>query len=197
MPKIEVNENLFFSLLGRRCDASELEDILTSAKAELDEWITEGPDVPENLRAAGHQDRAQRYQPSRPLVHRRPRPSPQDSRDGGQAGLSLLLARGRQGPRDSPGHRRGERQGCPSLPRGALRFGQGHNRRAAQGCHSDAGEALLEFRSQAPFRLDGHLPQRDYPVARPVQGRRARFGPLRAPAGRQAHDSHRDPARAP
>jgi phenylalanyl-tRNA synthetase beta chain len=48
MPKIEVNENLFFSLLGRRCEASELEGILTSAKAELDEWITEGPDVPED-----------------------------------------------------------------------------------------------------------------------------------------------------
>jgi phenylalanyl-tRNA synthetase beta chain len=38
MPKIEVNESLFFSLLGRRCDASELEEMLPAAKAELDEW---------------------------------------------------------------------------------------------------------------------------------------------------------------
>jgi phenylalanyl-tRNA synthetase beta chain len=38
MPKIEVNEDLFFSLLGRRCDASALEEILPGAKAELDEW---------------------------------------------------------------------------------------------------------------------------------------------------------------
>jgi phenylalanyl-tRNA synthetase beta chain len=41
MPKIEVNESLFFSLLGRRCDASELEEMLPSAKAELDEWVAE------------------------------------------------------------------------------------------------------------------------------------------------------------
>jgi phenylalanyl-tRNA synthetase beta chain len=39
MPKIEVNENLFFSLLGRRCGKEELDEILTGAKAELDEWI--------------------------------------------------------------------------------------------------------------------------------------------------------------
>jgi phenylalanyl-tRNA synthetase beta chain len=38
MPKIEVNENLFFSLIGRRYDAAGLEDILPGAKAELDEW---------------------------------------------------------------------------------------------------------------------------------------------------------------
>jgi phenylalanyl-tRNA synthetase beta chain len=41
MPKIEVNESLFFSLLGRRYDAPELEEILPGAKAELDEWIPE------------------------------------------------------------------------------------------------------------------------------------------------------------
>jgi phenylalanyl-tRNA synthetase beta chain len=38
MPKIEVNESLFFSLLGRRYDAAGLEAILPGAKAELDEW---------------------------------------------------------------------------------------------------------------------------------------------------------------
>jgi phenylalanyl-tRNA synthetase beta chain len=38
MPKIEVNENLFFSLLGRRTSPAELEEILPAAKAELDEW---------------------------------------------------------------------------------------------------------------------------------------------------------------
>jgi len=44
MPKIEVNENLFFSLLGRRCDAAELERIFPAAKAELDGWDpSEGP----------------------------------------------------------------------------------------------------------------------------------------------------------
>jgi phenylalanyl-tRNA synthetase beta chain len=44
MPKIEVNESLFFSLLGRRCDAAELEELLTGAKAELEEWAVGGPD---------------------------------------------------------------------------------------------------------------------------------------------------------
>ena len=45
MPKIEVNENLFFSLLGRRCDAAELEEMLTGAKAELDEWDVAGQEA--------------------------------------------------------------------------------------------------------------------------------------------------------
>ncbi len=40
MPKIEVNEQLFFALLGRRCGAAELEELLMGAKAELDEWNT-------------------------------------------------------------------------------------------------------------------------------------------------------------
>jgi phenylalanyl-tRNA synthetase beta chain len=44
MPKIEVNENLFFSLLGRRYSPAELEEIFPAAKAELDEWNPkEGP----------------------------------------------------------------------------------------------------------------------------------------------------------
>jgi phenylalanyl-tRNA synthetase beta chain len=44
MPKIEVNENLFFSLLGRRCTPAELEEIFPAAKAELDGWNPdEGP----------------------------------------------------------------------------------------------------------------------------------------------------------
>ena len=38
MPKIEVNENLFFSLLGKRADSDGLEAIFPAAKAELDEW---------------------------------------------------------------------------------------------------------------------------------------------------------------
>lgn len=37
MPKIEVNENLFFQMMGRRCDYNTLEDLLPCAKAELDE----------------------------------------------------------------------------------------------------------------------------------------------------------------
>ncbi len=37
MPKIEVNEKLFFSLLGRTYDYDELEERLTCGKAELDE----------------------------------------------------------------------------------------------------------------------------------------------------------------
>lgn len=44
MPKIEVNESFFFSLLGRRYEAPELEEILTAAKAELDGWDHEGSD---------------------------------------------------------------------------------------------------------------------------------------------------------
>ena len=48
MPKIEVNENLFFSLLGKKYDYETLEQKLTYAKAELDEK----PDMamPENER---------------------------------------------------------------------------------------------------------------------------------------------------
>jgi phenylalanyl-tRNA synthetase beta chain len=38
MPKIEVNEILFFSLLGERLDAEALEKVLPTAKAELDGW---------------------------------------------------------------------------------------------------------------------------------------------------------------
>ena len=38
MPKIDVNEELFFRALGRRYDASELAPLLTIAKAELDDW---------------------------------------------------------------------------------------------------------------------------------------------------------------
>lgn len=37
MPKIEVNEKLFFSLLGEKYDYDKLEDRLTCGKAELDE----------------------------------------------------------------------------------------------------------------------------------------------------------------
>ena len=44
MPKIEVNEQLFFSLLGRRCGPAELEELLMGAKAELDEWDLAGSD---------------------------------------------------------------------------------------------------------------------------------------------------------
>lgn len=48
MPKIEVNEKLFFSLLGEKYDYAKLEERLTCGKAELDEK----PDtsVPENER---------------------------------------------------------------------------------------------------------------------------------------------------
>ena len=37
MPKIEVNENLFFNILGTKYDYDTLEKKLTYAKAELDE----------------------------------------------------------------------------------------------------------------------------------------------------------------
>jgi len=43
MPKIEVNESQFFSLLGRRVGPAELEALLPVGKAELDEWII-GPE---------------------------------------------------------------------------------------------------------------------------------------------------------
>ena len=36
MPKIEVNEKLFFSLLGTKYDYEKLENRLESGKAELD-----------------------------------------------------------------------------------------------------------------------------------------------------------------
>ena len=38
MPKIDVNEELFFTTLGRRYEAAELVALLTTAKAELDDW---------------------------------------------------------------------------------------------------------------------------------------------------------------
>jgi phenylalanyl-tRNA synthetase beta chain len=38
MPKIDVNEEMFFKALGRRYDAAELAALLTTAKAELDDW---------------------------------------------------------------------------------------------------------------------------------------------------------------
>ena len=38
MPKIDVNEELFFHVLGRRLEAAELIPLLTTAKAELDDW---------------------------------------------------------------------------------------------------------------------------------------------------------------
>ena len=38
MPKIDVNEELFFKTLGRRFNREELAQLLTAAKAELDDW---------------------------------------------------------------------------------------------------------------------------------------------------------------
>ncbi len=38
MPKIDVNENLFFQILGRKYGREELEKLLPAAKAELDDW---------------------------------------------------------------------------------------------------------------------------------------------------------------
>jgi phenylalanyl-tRNA synthetase beta chain len=51
MPKIEVNESLFFSLLGGRKDREGLELALTAAKAELDEWEVDGAGVAEGDRS--------------------------------------------------------------------------------------------------------------------------------------------------
>ena len=38
MPKIDVNEGLFFKALGRKFEKPELIELLTAAKAELDDW---------------------------------------------------------------------------------------------------------------------------------------------------------------
>ena len=48
MPKIEVNESLFFSLLGKAYGPAELEELLPGAKAELDGW-----DLPEGAIPGG------------------------------------------------------------------------------------------------------------------------------------------------
>ena len=48
MPKIEVNEKLFFNLLETKYDYDTLEEKLTCAKAELDEKADES--LPENER---------------------------------------------------------------------------------------------------------------------------------------------------
>ncbi len=42
MPKIEVSERTLFGLLGRRLERQELEEVLPAAKAELDEWTSDG-----------------------------------------------------------------------------------------------------------------------------------------------------------
>ncbi len=47
MPKIEVNESLFFKLLGKKMDAASLEAILPNAKAELDAWDDSSTDIDE------------------------------------------------------------------------------------------------------------------------------------------------------
>ena len=41
MPKIDVNEELFFKTIGRRYEEKELAELLTVAKAELDAWPAE------------------------------------------------------------------------------------------------------------------------------------------------------------
>jgi len=46
MPKIDVNESLFFSLVGRAYGPAELEALLPCAKAELDEWELPAGAVP-------------------------------------------------------------------------------------------------------------------------------------------------------
>ncbi|HVP17354.1 MAG TPA: phenylalanine--tRNA ligase subunit beta [Spirochaetia bacterium] len=38
MPKIDVNEKLFFQVLGKKMGTDELTELLTAAKAELDDW---------------------------------------------------------------------------------------------------------------------------------------------------------------
>src|SRR5208337_814044 len=38
MPKIDVNEGLFFNALGRKFEKAELVELLTAAKGELDDW---------------------------------------------------------------------------------------------------------------------------------------------------------------
>lgn len=48
MPKIEVNEKLFFNLLGKKYDYDTLEERLTCGKAELDEKPDES--LPEDQR---------------------------------------------------------------------------------------------------------------------------------------------------
>ena len=45
MPKIEVNETLFFKLLGKTMDAASLEAVLPNAKAELDAWDDAAADL--------------------------------------------------------------------------------------------------------------------------------------------------------
>jgi len=42
MPKIEVSERTLFGLLGRRLERRELEELLPMAKAELDDWTSDG-----------------------------------------------------------------------------------------------------------------------------------------------------------
>ena len=54
-------------------------------------------------------------------------------------------------------------------------------------------QALIE----RALRYHGHLSLRVYPLARLIQGRGTRLGPLRPPPGRPFYDPHGDPRRAP
>ncbi len=41
MPKIEVDDRTLFRLLGKRLNKDDLAELLTAAKAELDDWVPE------------------------------------------------------------------------------------------------------------------------------------------------------------
>ena len=63
MPKIEVPENIFYELLGRRMTDDELLDIFPVAKAELDGHDTEGHVIIRSRRRQGPQDIPEREDP--------------------------------------------------------------------------------------------------------------------------------------
>ena len=102
MPKIDVNENLFFATLGKKLARGELAELLTAAKAELDDW-------PERARGAPH--RAERHEQARPVVHPGPRAAALHLPGREGPVLSVLLPRGKGAEDRGSAGRGGRRAG--------------------------------------------------------------------------------------
>ncbi len=136
MPKIDVNESLFFQTLGRRFEKAELAELLVRAKAELDDWDT---------KARGPSHRAERHQPARPVVHAGPGPPALHLPDRQDPRVPLLLPAGDSKDAGRPARRRGQGpQGHPPVYRQLRGGGPRGHRCAPSGDHPVPGEALQQ-----------------------------------------------------
>ena len=176
MPKIEVNERLFFSLLGDTYDYQKLEDRLTCAKAKLDEKPdmsvssdvrtikielndTNRPDLWSRRRCppaqAAREKGPERTEPKRTIRHSFRRKT------------TLKTAR-------TASLRWTRPEGNPALHDGLRDFRKTHRRADAAGHHSNAGKTVLELRTKAQIHLHGSIPLRKHFLAGTLQGSRSR-----------------------